>query len=226
MGVYKRYILYSCVVCGKQTGDKSKHHKHERACKKKIFADNTQQAEKEEGQLDCRQVADDRATSRRREVGGQSSSAEAQRVAVKAEKHLTEYGSCSSRLKGSVEASLLIRRKAEEEAKRRKWTGAQKELTRSQLQPLIARELKAVYHWSGCNAPDTCLHSRRQRPHSHRPEGRLPVTQTCGISSAQRRCRASVPSSRPRDQLSLAEDRTNCRMLTTEEEAFFSSGCH
>ena len=149
-GRYKRYILYSCLVCGKQTGDKSKHHKHERACKTKVLR-QLSQAEKEKERLH-RQAE---ATEKRRQRESEGNAQPTQLPTFLAE--MEAMARMAQPTDGPSKPRFHTRR--EEEGKREGAKGERKDLTRSQLQPLIARELRALYHGADA-APDSCLHSR------------------------------------------------------------------
>ena len=145
-GHHRRYILYSCIVCGKQSGDKSKHKKHERACKRRLIRQKVE-AEKEE----------ERRTR-------QASVAEKRRL----QDHRSRTALLQLRSHGKQErgAALMVPpRPAFQQQRKAGRAGDVGEapqsrgLSKAEYHQLLARELKAVYH-SADATPDGCLLSR------------------------------------------------------------------
>ena len=148
-GVHRRYIVYSCLVCGKQSSDKSKHAKHERACKRRLRR-RAEEAERDEERRQRQQAAAERRTHKQRAQQNEGVPARPQQRSQRSA--LVAPASSSHRRRKTAASSLGG-------AAGQSSTAVPRAVSASEMASLVQRELKALYHGCDCSL-DTCLLSR------------------------------------------------------------------
>ena len=152
----RRYIRYTCVVCGKQSGDLSRHRKHERACKKKVL--------RHEERAELRELR-----RQRRQLTADASPLESAPVPPLQSPSGTEGLSGGASFSLVKETALLppllppLQKKGRKKASLRAadivLAAGERPLTATEWSSLLQREFKAVVNDADA-APATCLLSR------------------------------------------------------------------
>ena len=154
-GVHRRYVLYVCSVCRKETGDKSKHSKHERACRRRLWRQMLEAQREEE--LRRRQLSKTKA-KRARELQADTERRQQREDSKRKREESRQQGDS----RAAPEAALRPQQQQRRQQAAARWSSpsaAPPALSPSELRRAVSAELAGLYSTSDCRLPG-CLLSR------------------------------------------------------------------